>query len=80
MPYIPRHKRLDAGEHPTTPGELNYAITALAWRYTRSRGQLTYATINDVMGALAGAQAEYYRRVAVPYEDEKIVEHGDVFL
>lgn len=30
-------------------------------------------------GALAGAKLEFYRRVAVPYENAKMAEHGDVY-
>jgi hypothetical protein len=40
---------------------------------------LSYQTINDIVGALEGAKLEFYRRVAVPYEDKKIIENGDVF-
>jgi hypothetical protein len=37
-----------------------------------------YQQIAEVMGALAATQAEFYRRVAAPYEDRKIEENGDV--
>jgi hypothetical protein len=40
---------------------------------------LSYRTINDVLGALEGAKLEFYRRVAAPYEDQKIQENGDVY-
>ena len=39
----------------------------------------SYATINDIIGALEGAKMEFYRRVVAPYEDEKIKENGDVY-
>ncbi|WP_439397023.1 DUF6899 family protein [Bradyrhizobium sp. PMVTL-01] len=35
--------------------------------------------MNDVLGALDGAKAEFYRRVAAPYEDAKIADSGDVY-
>ena len=38
-----------------------------------------YQTINDILGALEGAKMEFYRRVAVPYEQEKILDNGDVY-
>jgi hypothetical protein len=59
-------------------GELNYAITRVALAYLADHG-LSYSTINDIMGAFSGAQAEFYRRVAVPYENKKIAANGDVY-
>jgi hypothetical protein len=78
MPYIPQDQRADAMENPTCSGELNFAITTLIVSYVAHTG-LCYTTINDVMGALEGAKAEFYRRVAAPYEDGKIEENGDVY-
>lgn len=90
MPYIGQDRREDLlsltipklgdAEVNTsmTPGELNFLLTEVALEYVRSKG-LNYTAINDVMGAFASAQAEFYRRVAVPYEDAKIRENGDVY-
>lgn len=81
MPYIKQADRilLDRdGWDASTPGDLNYQITRLIRDYWR-RSKGNYQTINDVMGALTGAQAEFYRRVAAPYEDTKIDENGDVY-
>ena len=61
-----------------TPGELNFVFTAVIREYLRFHG-LSYQTINDILGALEGAKAEFYRRVAVPYEGDKIVANGDVY-
>jgi len=96
-----------------TAGELNYRITMALLHgpfplkrtlriicddYIKDNG-LSYAKINDVIGALIGASIEYtrrtdetdqddvvadtvvtfYRDVAVPYEDKKIKENGDVY-
>ena len=33
----------------------------------------------DVKGAISGATLEFYRRVAVPYEESKIEKNGDVY-
>jgi hypothetical protein len=60
-------------------GELNYQITCLARTFLRTHGT-SYANINAVMGALECAKQEFYRRVAVPYEENKIKENGDVYL
>jgi hypothetical protein len=58
-------------------GLMNYAISDLIrqvygpnWRY---------ADVNDVMGMLASAQAEFYRKVAAPYENQKEHENGSVY-
>ena len=55
-------------------GDLQYLI-ALAIKYM---DPYNYQTMNDVMGALAGAQMEFYRRKVAPYEDTKIEANGDV--
>ena len=81
MPYIPFERRvlisLD-GHAPQTVGELNYAITDQCLRFLQ-REDASYANINDVIGALECAKLELYRRVAVPYEDEKCKQNGDVY-
>lgn len=83
MPYVsePRrdllrclHRRVD----PTTSGELNFVLTECVTTYLNEVG-ITYSTINDVVGALEGAKLEFYRRVAVPYENRKCAENGDVY-
>ena len=58
-------------------GVLNYLFTRIAHDYIEKQG-LNYQHINDVVGALDGAKSEFYRRVAIPYEDKKIIENGDV--
>lgn len=60
------------------PGLLNYIYTMLADTYTQSKG-LSYGTLNDVVGVFASAQSEYQRRVVAKYEDQKILENGDVY-
>jgi hypothetical protein len=81
MPYIEQAKRLPAT--PTTSpiedtGELNYRLTRVIMRYMNDKGT-SYGTINDIVGALEGAKLEFYRRVAVPYEDFKCQLNGDVY-
>jgi hypothetical protein len=39
----------------------------------------SYSIINDIVGVLECAKMEFYRRVAVPYEDKKRTENGDVY-
>lgn len=80
MPYIDKESKLrlaDSGS-PETPGELNFAFTAILIDYVKRRGK-TYQTLNDVIGALECAKLEFQRRVVAPYEDKKIRENGDVY-
>lgn len=61
-----------------TAGELNYLFTIIALEYVKAHG-LRYAVLNDVMGALTGAQAEFYRRLVSKYEETKISDNGDLY-
>jgi hypothetical protein len=81
MPYISKAARTDIRRRhrkPCSPGELNFCITDLCLSYLYLAGR-SYETINGIMGALTCTQQEFYRRVAVPYEEEKKGENGDVF-
>lgn len=80
MPYIDKDARKEiAGQRlPETPGELNFVFTIFAKEYLDAKG-LSYSTINDIIGALEGAKLEFYRRIAVPYENTKIEANGDVY-
>lgn len=86
MPYINKLEREDLDSwlveemlpQPETAGQLNYLFSLIARDYINKQG-LKYQAINDIIGALEGAKMEFYRRVAAPYEDQKIVENGDVY-
>jgi predicted DNA-binding protein with PD1-like motif len=81
MPYIRQDQRVALENQPAgmlQPGDLNYMVTKLIQKYCSNRG-INYQTINDVIGALEGAKLEFYRRVAIQYEDSKIKENGDVY-
>lgn len=82
MPYITKDRKIGLPDlkysMPHNPGELNYIITRLVHGYAQ-RGGLNYQKINDVIGALEGAKLEFYRRVAMPYENSKIQTNGDVY-
>ncbi len=67
----------DFEDSNNTEGNLNYIITKLLVdTYT---DPISYANINDAMGVLSSAKAEFYRRCAVPYENSKIMQNGDVY-
>ena len=84
MPYIKAHKRrridCDLANLPNmnNSGELNYVLTKIILSYLNQKG-CGYSTMNDIVGALDSAKAEFQRRVVAPYEDEKIKENGDVY-
>lgn len=84
MPYIKREDRSGlnsttefASEAPKNAGELQYVFAIIIKAYLGDKYR--YQDLNDVLGALAGAQLEFYRRVVAPYEDTKIKENGDVY-
>lgn len=83
MPYIKKYKRQDidySGMLPTTPGELNYKISKLIDSYIERHGGISYSNINEVIGVLECVKLELYRRIAAPYEDEKLNENGEVYF
>lgn len=60
-------------------GLLNYTCTRLALKILRLRfGEMRYWMIALVTGVFQNISDEFYRRVAVPYEDRQMVKNGDV--
>lgn len=79
MPYISQEKRLLVEKFgPAEAGELNYLITKLIVDYWATNGP-SYQCINNIVGALEGAKAEFQRRIVEPYEDKKRADNGDVY-
>ena len=92
MPYIPSKDRRDldphidelvdaikkeAQEHDGDfEGLLNYVLTRIVLRIIPER---RYKFIARVTGVLENVKQEFYRRFAVPYEEEKKEETGDVY-
>lgn len=81
MPYIDQGVRasLDDGRKPLKPGELNYLVTRLVDSFLVMQG-ISYTSINAAIGVLECAKQELYRRIAVPYEDGKARENGEVYV
>lgn len=85
MPYIPEKDRKKIDPHidglfevikDQPVGELNYAISKLIWKlFDTKRG---YTTACYLAGTLILVLFEFVRRRLNHYEDEKIVENGDV--
>ena len=85
MPYVTNDRRLIdtktvAEFLPPKPvaGDLNFFLTIVIQSYVEAKG-LSYSTINDVVGAMEGAKAEFQRRVVAPYEDGAIARNGDLY-
>lgn len=86
MPYIhPEDRALleedklkEIGATCVVGGDLNFCVTTLVLGFL-GRDKLSYAAINEAMGALECAKLELYRRMAGPYEDTKIAQNGDVY-
>jgi hypothetical protein len=84
MPYIKPEQRVDIDvivEHLShfikDAGTMNYAVSRLSHLYLKDKG-LRYANLNELIGALECIKQELYRKIAAPYEDEKIFENGVV--
>jgi len=72
MPYLNSgiKESLDQGRKALIGGELNYQVSKLLNDFVSMKG-LSYATINEAIGAIEAAKLEFYRKVAAEYEDKK---------
>jgi len=70
-----------AGSDGAFTGLLNYTCTRLALGVVKRRfGGLRYWLIAALTGVFHNMAAEFYRRVAVPYEERQMAQSGDVDL
>ena len=87
MPYIEKEDRekidkplneliFHLSVHKFPVGMLNYTFTKILWTYFKRNR--CYNTINDILGVIEGVKAEFLRRRARHYEEEKILENGDI--
>lgn len=87
MPYIKQERRLNYDNlikdlsvqlrvYNLDEGDINYVVSSLFKKLFEA--EKSYKTINKLMGVLSCVQAEFYRRLAVPYENTKISENGDI--
>ena len=58
-----------------TEGNINYVFTRIL-KHVYPGG--SYREINDAMGILSSCQHEFYRKVAVPLENQKEHDNGEV--
>lgn len=56
-------------------GDINYSISRLC---SQIMGDPSYSKIAMITGVLENVKQEYYRRIAVPYEENKKAQNGDI--
>lgn len=56
-------------------GDINYSISRLC---SKIMGDPTYSKIAMITGVLENVKQEYYRRVAIPFEENKMAQNGDI--
>ncbi len=88
MPYISRGERKQYAklledlaamipqDRLKRPGHMNYVVSLLINKVYGTT--LRYADHNEILGVLTSIQSEFYRRNTAPYEDQKIIEEGDL--
>lgn len=93
MPYIKKEDRKDyddvigelvdrlLGKGPkesgmAVPGDVNYVVSSIIWKLFDAK--TSYTNGNNLIGALECVKQEFYRRKLTPYENEKIIENGDI--
>ena len=82
MPYIEKSRRTALDNKvicPDVGGDINYLVTQLCQTFLELKGE-SYATYNELIGALECCKLELYRRKIAIYEDKKIKSNGDVWL
>jgi hypothetical protein len=66
---------LDNNEFGSILGDINYVFSRVLGGLMRDP---SYNKIAMITGVLENIKQEFYRRIASPYEDKKIVENGDI--
>jgi hypothetical protein len=75
------HEAQAMGYDAAFAGLLNYTCTRLALKVVRQRfGAMRYWLIAILTGTFKNIADEFYRRIAVPYENRQIEKSGDVDL
>ena len=66
---------LDNEEFASIWGDINYVFSRVLGGLMSNT---SYNKIAMITGVLENIKQEFYRRVASPYEDKKIIENGDI--
>jgi hypothetical protein len=56
-------------------GKINYCFSRIL---SGIMGDVSYSKVAMITGVMENIKQEYYRRVASPFEDKKILENGDI--
>lgn len=69
------------GSETAYAGLLNYSCTRLAMKVIDIQfGKIRYGTLATITGVFKNIADEFYRRIAIPYEDKQIEKSSDVDL
>ncbi len=87
MPYTDSESRIVTQpfsiQAAQTPGELGFQINALILSYVQNKISegvpAGFTLLSTPLGVLDSIAREYYRRVMVPFENEKCAVNGDVY-
>lgn len=64
------------------PNDLSHQLGRINYSFSRVlaglMGSISYTKIAMITGVLENIKQEYYRRMASPYEDKKIIQNGDI--
>tara|TARA_R110000782_G_scaffold225721_1_gene312588 strand:- start:214 stop:468 length:255 start_codon:yes stop_codon:yes gene_type:complete len=78
MPYLNPKQRSRSSLKEV--GDLNFRIHELIEIYLKGKDAIKYEEYNSVVGVLESVKLEFYRRAVAAYEDNKIVDNGDISL
>lgn len=71
----PYKEKLTNEEFLSIVGDINYTFSRVL---AGVMGSVSYSKIAMITGVLENIKQEFYRRVAEPYENSKVVENGDI--
>ena len=71
----PQHRDISNQELLDIGGDINYTFSRILGGVM---GDVSYSKIAVITGVLENIKQEFYRRVAEPLEDKKIIENGDI--
>jgi len=74
-PYDEESSKLTNEQFLEIAGDINYCVSRLV---SRIMGDISYGKIAMITGVLENINQEFYRRMASPYENKKILENGDI--
>lgn len=74
-PYDEESSKLTNEQFLEIAGDINYCVSRLI---SRIMGDISYGKIAMITGVLENINQEFYRRMASPYENKKILENGDI--